>query len=122
MTYPWGYPAPICRKRVENGAKFNDLIGCYFTETDPVGSFAPNGYGLYDMAGNVLEWVSDWYRDNYYSNNENRNPTGPLTGKYRVLRGGSWQYGSSDLGVATRHWRYPDSQAYDIGFRCARTP
>jgi formylglycine-generating enzyme len=58
----------------------------------PVGSFVPNGYGLYDIPGNVSEWCEDWYDDEYYSKSPKSNPAGPPSGENRVTRGGSWFY------------------------------
>jgi formylglycine-generating enzyme required for sulfatase activity len=81
---------------------WNDGINPY---TSPVGSFSANGYGFYDMAGNVWEWCNDWYSGTYYSSSPPNNPTGPTSGSYRVLRGGGWCGGASYCCVAGRGGR-----------------
>ena len=86
--------------------------------TAPVGSFAANGYGLYDMAGNVSEWGADWYGANYYANAPLKNPKGPDTGPYRVFRGSSWGHTPSNLRVALRLYSYPSTSSDYYGFRC----
>ena len=84
----------------------------------PVGSFAANGYGLYDMAGNVWEWCQDWYDGDYYSSSPATNPPGPDTGTLRVLRGGFWNLSTLSLRVAYRNYRNPTYRSYNYGFRC----
>jgi formylglycine-generating enzyme required for sulfatase activity len=88
-----------------------------------VGSFAPNGYGLFDMAGNVLEWVADWYDSEYYAGSPYKNPDGPEDGKNRVLRGGSYYTSGGYLSVGAR-WNYkPDFASNNYtGFRCVLEP
>jgi len=94
----------------------------------PVGSFKPNGYGLYDMIGNVREWVNDWYDINYYAFMPKTNPRGPETGKYRGVRGSGWLDaapntvgGPNDNNtVDARDFSDPDTRATTIGFRCVK--
>ena len=84
----------------------------------PVGKYSPNGYGLYDISGNVYEWCSDWYGENYYSNSSSKNPLGPGTGTKRVWRGGGWGFNAAYLRVAYRNCYSPARRYYRIGFRC----
>ena len=95
-----------------------------FRTTAPVGSFPANGYGLYDMAGNVWEWTRDWYRNDYYRHsNGARDPAGPAKGSERVIRGGSWMCSVNycqGYRVAARQKTAPDSGLTNLGFRCAR--
>jgi len=88
--------------------------------TSPVASFAPNGYGLYDMAGNVSEWCWDWYSESYYSTSPGSDPRGPSSGTSRVLRSGSWNYRADVARCAYRNGYNPDGWGSNFGFRCAR--
>jgi formylglycine-generating enzyme required for sulfatase activity len=90
--------------------------------TRPTGTYPPNGYGLYDMIGNVWEWVADWYGGDYYGSGESRDPRGPTSGHARIVRGGSWVNEEANmLRCAYRHKVPPDTYAYSIGFRVVCT-
>jgi formylglycine-generating enzyme required for sulfatase activity len=125
--WPWGNSEP-------DGTKLNlcDVNCAYdwkesqiddgYKDTAPVESFeaGKSPYGVYNMGGNVREWVADWYLPDYYSNAPDRNPQGPKSGEGRVLRGGSWR---SDISVSRptyRLWYSPDTKDEYIGFRCVR--
>jgi formylglycine-generating enzyme required for sulfatase activity len=80
----------------------------------------PNGYGLFDVAGNAWEWVRDWYDPQYYTTTPGRNPQGPVDGNLRILRGGSWLVADVRmLSCSHRHKVPPDTYSYGIGFRVA---
>jgi len=92
--------------------------------TSPVGSFPPNDYGLYDMAGNVWEWCNDWHASSYYGAPEasQPDPAGPATGSCRVRRGGSWIGYARGCRVACRGFSEPDFSPYNTGLRPVRRP
>jgi len=95
-----------------------------YADTAPVGSY-PGGaslYGALDMAGNVWEWVADWYDEKYYASSPRNNPTGPSSGQYRVVRGGAWSNSGNIVRAANRIRNSPLSANDYVGFRCARSP
>jgi len=108
--YPWGGESPSCELTNYNQCKGG---------TTAVGSY-PKGESYYyamDMAGNVWEWVNDWYAS--YDASDTDNPTGPTTDRdFRVIRGGSWYSNYGDIRSANRYWSYPDIRYDNYGFRC----
>ncbi len=85
-----------------------------------VGSYSSNGFGLFDMTGNVVEWVADFYSQDYYLQNPKKNPKGPEKGKFRVIRGGGWHSGPFCNRVYFRNALPANWLDFNVGFRCAK--
>ncbi len=115
FKWPWG------NSWVENAANIQGEED-QFKYTAPPGKFEKgrSPYGLYDMAGNVGEWVADWYDGSYYLSGSFKNPKGPEKGKFRVYRGGSWEDVPANLRTAKRFQAAPHQTSAVIGFRCAK--
>ena len=90
--------------------------------THNVGGKDPNGFGFYDMSGNVAEWCNDWYGATYYSSSPSTDPAGPSTGSNRVMRGGGWRLYNSYCRSSSRYEIIPNERDNAFGFRVARTP
>lgn len=121
-AYPWGDGSPDCTlANSYNYATSSYCVG----DTSQVGSYLAGAspYGALDMAGNVWEWVNDWFDGSYYQSSPASNPPGPTTGYFKVLRGGCWNCRGSDLLVAYRNPDIgPDVRYNSLGFRCAASP
>jgi len=111
--FPWGNGFDLMSPPARGGLKLHD-------KAFPVGSFPPNRNGLYDMAGNVWEWVSDWFSVGFYYADILHNPRGPVSGVMKVRRGGSWSDSVKAMASGYRDWSSPFSRGFtDIGFRCS---
>jgi eukaryotic-like serine/threonine-protein kinase len=127
-TYPWGNGFDCHWGNFDDETQLDSYLvpggpncdGYY--DTAPVGSYVGgiSSFGAYDMAGNVWEWVADWYVETYYQNSPPSNPIGPNTGNYRILRGGSWESGGSNIRASNRARYDPADFSYYFGFRCAK--
>jgi len=109
-NYPWGDDVP---------QSLPDYATRWQSGPDPVGRYAANGFGLYDICENVHEWCSDWYDANYYANSPESNPRGPATGQRKASRGGSWRHHVKVSRCAARSSIPPEFQYADYGFRVA---
>jgi formylglycine-generating enzyme required for sulfatase activity len=122
--YPWGDEfesgkANMCDAHCDERWKESQFKDGYKT-TAPIGSFPPNDYGLFDMAGNVYEWVMDWYDEDYYVSISEKSPRGPLKGKQKVFRGGSWINYSVGVRPSDRTGAKTGKRFNFVGFRCAK--
>ncbi len=113
-SYPWGEEIS-CRNANYAGCVGDTLVVGLFEDGKSV-------YGVYDMVGNVTEWVADWYSDTYYAAHSNGqfNPTGPASGQLRVVRGGSWYVKFNGIKLFERIAHLPSFADKDLGFRCVR--
>jgi formylglycine-generating enzyme required for sulfatase activity len=108
----FAYGDQIDSTKVNFGRKYKGIV--------KAGSFPPNGFGLYDITGNVWEWTSDYYSDDYYAQSPSENPKGPERGRFKVIRGGSWHSGAMCVQTYYRNGLSPSWVDFAVGFRCVK--
>jgi formylglycine-generating enzyme required for sulfatase activity len=111
--FPWGNSEPTPDK-----LNFDNKVG----KTTPVGSYnaGKSSLGVYDLSGNVSEWVNDWYGPEYYLFSPEKNPQGPPDGQYKIIRGGNWRNKKDDVKITFRNATTPKLKSKTVGFRCAK--
>lgn len=117
--YPWGEAIPNSTLAMFGQHHVHEIPILAAVDSHEEGR---SPYGLHHMAGNIAEWVQDWFGFDYYAYMPEHNPQGPTTGRYKGIRGGSWKSKRVMLRTATRGGSAPDQRLATIGFRCARTP
>jgi formylglycine-generating enzyme required for sulfatase activity len=125
--YPWGNQLPTADlvnfADVSTRLSWADVsVNDGYTKVAPVGKFPAGAspYGALDMAGNVSEWVNDWYAENYYAFSPHDNPQGPEDGLFRVLRGGSYYTTAAGVRTTERSWYIDEGSTDYTGFRCVQ--
>lgn len=116
--FPWGEDPPTEEIAVFGQYHVHEIPLVAAVDSYPEGR---SPYGLHHMAGNMAEWVRDWFNFDYYAIMPDRNPTGPGEGRYKAVRGGSWRSKPQMLRTATRGGAFPHQRAATIGFRCAQS-
>jgi formylglycine-generating enzyme required for sulfatase activity len=109
LSYPWGDKIDV------KLARYGTAAG-----PGPVAQYPANAFGLFDMAGSVSEWCSDWFDREYYKTSPSSNPKGPETGTYKVIRGGAWSDSGPRVTVFFRNWVRTNQRTPNLGFRCAK--
>ena len=114
INYPWGNEGPDNTK-----LNFNQEI----KKTTTVGSYevGKSDYGVYDLAGNVSEWIYDWHLPEFYLFSPKENPVGPKKGQYKIIRGGNWRNNAEDVKMVYRNATIPSIRNKTVGFRCAQS-
>ncbi len=120
IKYPWGNQAPVCEQQVKNGAKFDDKDKCPDSGAEPVGSYAGNLLAIYDMSGNVWEWVQDHYESSAYLSHAIDNPIHITKQSQHVVRGGSWHFYQDRLSCYARYYYDVKRKTNNLGFRLVR--
>jgi formylglycine-generating enzyme required for sulfatase activity len=113
--YPWGNTLKVVRSRLKERDLKSGSNGALSVGSQPE-TVSP--YGVFDLVGNVWEWVKDWYADDYYATAPSRDPQGPLRGSFRVLRGGDWSQSPLELRASYRGWDEMTYWGPTLGFRC----
>ncbi|NOT23733.1 MAG: SUMF1/EgtB/PvdO family nonheme iron enzyme [Nitrospiraceae bacterium] len=116
--FPWGDTTPDTTVAMFGQYHVHEIPILAVVDSHDAGM---SPYGLHHMAGNVAEWVQDWFGSDYYASMPERNPPGPTSGRYKSVRGGSWKSNRVMLRTATRGGASPDQRSPTIGFRCARS-
>ena len=120
--FHFGYSLSSRQANFDGAQPYGEAVrGPYLKRTCLVGSYGPNAWGLHDMHGNVWEWTSDWFDEDFYDHSPTTDPSGPPSGESRVLRGGSFYYIGSSCRAAIRFGRRPSSRSSLDGFRVALT-
>ena len=117
--FPWGDTAPDLTLAMFEQHHVHEIPMLAAVDSHEAGK---SPYGLHHMAGNVAEWVQDWFGSDYYASMPERNPPGPTTGRYKSVRGGSWKSHQVMLRAATRGGASPNQRSSTVGFRCAKSP